>query len=53
MFSLGNRLAVRLPRRSIAAKLLENEQHWLPQLAKQIGFTSAQLKSFILLNPSL
>jgi aminoglycoside phosphotransferase (APT) family kinase protein len=27
---------VRLPRRAIAAKLLENEQRWLPQLAKQL-----------------
>jgi aminoglycoside phosphotransferase (APT) family kinase protein len=35
MFRLGDRLAVRLPRRAIAARLLENEQHWLPQLAKQ------------------
>jgi aminoglycoside phosphotransferase (APT) family kinase protein len=36
MFRLGDRLSVRLPRRSIAAKLLENEQYWLPQLAKQL-----------------
>jgi aminoglycoside phosphotransferase (APT) family kinase protein len=36
MFRLGDRFAVRLPRREIAARLLENEQHWLPQLAKQI-----------------
>ncbi len=36
MFRLGDRLAVRLPRREIAAGLLENEQHWLPQLAKQV-----------------
>ncbi len=35
MFRLGDRLAVRLPRREIAARLLENEQRWLPQLAKQ------------------
>lgn len=35
MFRLGDHLAVRLPRREIAARLLENEQHWLPQLAKQ------------------
>ncbi len=35
MFRLGDRLAVRLPRREIAARLLQNEQHWLPQLAKQ------------------
>jgi aminoglycoside phosphotransferase (APT) family kinase protein len=36
MFRLGNELAVRLPRREIAVKLLENEQRWLPQLAKQL-----------------
>lgn len=35
MFRLGDRLAVRLPRRAIAARLIENEQHWLPQLSKQ------------------
>lgn len=35
MFRLGDRLAVRLPRRAFAAKLLENEQYWLPQLAKR------------------
>jgi aminoglycoside phosphotransferase (APT) family kinase protein len=36
MFRLGDRLAVRLPRRVIAATLLEKEQYWLPQLAKQL-----------------
>jgi aminoglycoside phosphotransferase (APT) family kinase protein len=35
MFRLGEHLAVRLPRRAIAAKLLETEQRWLPQLAQQ------------------
>jgi aminoglycoside phosphotransferase (APT) family kinase protein len=35
MFRLGDRLAARLPRRAIAARLIENEQHWLPQLSKQ------------------
>lgn len=35
MFRLGSHLAVRLPRRAIAAKLLRNEQDWLPQLVKQ------------------
>jgi aminoglycoside phosphotransferase (APT) family kinase protein len=39
MFRLGDRLAVRLPRREMAASLLENEQHWLPQLAKQFPLT--------------
>jgi aminoglycoside phosphotransferase (APT) family kinase protein len=33
MFKLGDALAVRLPRRVAVAKLIENEQHWLPQLA--------------------
>jgi aminoglycoside phosphotransferase (APT) family kinase protein len=36
MFRLGDRFTVRLPRRAIAAKLLENEQRWLPQLAMQL-----------------
>jgi aminoglycoside phosphotransferase (APT) family kinase protein len=36
MFRLGDRFTVRLPRRAIAAKLLENEQSWLPQLAMQL-----------------
>lgn len=36
MFRLGSRWAVRLPRRAIAAKLLENEQIWLPQLARKL-----------------
>ncbi|MGC1308728.1 MAG: aminoglycoside phosphotransferase family protein [Phormidesmis sp.] len=36
MFRLGDRLAVRLPRRAIAASLIEKEQRWLPQLAKQL-----------------
>lgn len=36
IFRLGDRLAVRLPRRAIAASLLKKEQHWLPQLAKQL-----------------
>ena len=39
MFRLGDRLAVRLPRRAIAARLIESEQHWLPQLAKQFSLT--------------
>ena len=36
IFRLGERLAVRLPRREVAARLIENEQNWLPQLAKQL-----------------
>lgn len=33
MFRLGETMSVRLPRRAIAAALLENEQRWLPTLA--------------------
>ncbi|MEM8502798.1 MAG: aminoglycoside phosphotransferase family protein [Cyanobacteria bacterium P01_D01_bin.1] len=36
MFRLGDRLAVRLPRRAIAASLIKKEQQWLPQLAEQL-----------------
>jgi aminoglycoside phosphotransferase (APT) family kinase protein len=36
MCRLGDRLAVRLPRRQLAAALIEHEQAWLPQLAKQL-----------------
>ena len=36
MFRLGDHLAVRLPRRAIAATLLEKEQYWLPQLADHL-----------------
>lgn len=32
MFRLGGQLAVRLPRRNIAATLIEHEQTWLPKL---------------------
>jgi aminoglycoside phosphotransferase (APT) family kinase protein len=32
MFRLGDQLCVRLPRRKIAATLIEHEQTWLPQL---------------------
>jgi aminoglycoside phosphotransferase (APT) family kinase protein len=33
MFRLGGDLLVRLPRRAVAASLLEHEQRWLPQIA--------------------
>jgi aminoglycoside phosphotransferase (APT) family kinase protein len=36
MFRLGETLAVRLPRRALAAKLIEHEQTWLPALAPQL-----------------
>ena len=33
MFRLGSSLAVRMPRRELGARLIENEQRWLPTLA--------------------
>jgi aminoglycoside phosphotransferase (APT) family kinase protein len=36
LFRLGDHLAVRLPRRAIAAPLIVNEQTWLPRLAAQL-----------------
>ena len=36
MFRLGNRLVLRLPRRQLAAKLVENEQRWLPLLSRRL-----------------
>ena len=36
IFRLGEDLALRLPRRQIAAKLLLHEQHWLPLLDEQL-----------------
>ena len=36
IYRLGDRLAVRLPRRSIAAALIEREQAWLPGLAARL-----------------
>ncbi len=37
LFRLGDDLAVRLPRRAIAAPLILNEQRWLPQLADRLA----------------
>lgn len=36
MFRVGDRLAARLPRRAVAAKLIEHEQRWLPVLAPRL-----------------
>lgn len=36
MFRLGDDLAVRLPRRSAGAVLVEHEQRWLPELADRL-----------------
>lgn len=33
MYRLGDEWVVRLPRRAVAAQLIENEQRWLPRLA--------------------
>src|SRR5262249_53208660 len=37
LFRLGDRLAVRLPRRAAAASLIAHEQTWLPRLADQLS----------------
>jgi aminoglycoside phosphotransferase (APT) family kinase protein len=36
MFRLGDRYAIRLPRRSLAIALIRNEQRWLPVLAPRL-----------------
>ncbi len=36
MFRLGDKLSIRLPRRKVAATLIENEQTWLPLLANRL-----------------
>src|SRR4051812_40542328 len=36
LFRLGDEWVVRLPRREVAAALVEHEQHWLPVLAAQL-----------------
>jgi aminoglycoside phosphotransferase (APT) family kinase protein len=36
LFRLGDQLAVRLPRRALAAPLIVHEQTWLPRLAAQL-----------------
>ena len=36
IFRLGPNLAVRIPRRAVAADLIRHEQTWLPNLAKQV-----------------
>lgn len=35
-YRLGDDLAVRLPRRAVAAELFESEQRWLPVLASRV-----------------
>jgi aminoglycoside phosphotransferase (APT) family kinase protein len=36
IYRLGDKLALRLPRRALAATLIENEQRWLPQLQRRL-----------------
>jgi aminoglycoside phosphotransferase (APT) family kinase protein len=36
VYRLGRRLAVRLPRRAVAAPLLRHEQRWLPEIAERM-----------------
>ena len=36
MFRLGEALLIRLPRRRLAATLIENEQNWLPSIAERL-----------------
>jgi aminoglycoside phosphotransferase (APT) family kinase protein len=36
IFRLGDELVVRLPRRQLAAELIESEQRWLPELAPRL-----------------
>lgn len=37
LFSLGDDLCVRMPRRSVAAHLVLKEQRWLPEIATRVG----------------
>lgn len=36
LFRLGDRLVARMPRRALGAKILVNEQRWLPELAPRL-----------------
>jgi aminoglycoside phosphotransferase (APT) family kinase protein len=36
LYRLGDELVVRLPRRTVAAQLVENEQRWLPEFAARV-----------------
>lgn len=42
MYRLGERLLVRLPRREVAAALLENEVRWLPAIAASLTVRTPQ-----------
>jgi len=43
MFRLGDHWCVRLPRRTVAAALIEHEQTWLPRIADQLPIPVPQL----------
>lgn len=43
VWRLGDRLAVRLPRRALAAPLVRNEQRWLPELTSRVAATGVLL----------
>ena len=46
MYRLGGDLVVRLPRRALAAALIEHEQRWLPELAARLPLpTSAPVRN--------
>jgi aminoglycoside phosphotransferase (APT) family kinase protein len=36
LYRLGDRLVVRMPRRLVAAELVEHEQRWLPEIARRV-----------------
>ncbi len=46
IFRLGDKLSIRLPRRQAAAKLIENEQTWLPQIADRLTIPVPNLYKF-------
>lgn len=37
LFRLGEALAIRMPRRAVAARLIEHEQRWLPELQRLVS----------------
>jgi aminoglycoside phosphotransferase (APT) family kinase protein len=45
VWRLGSKLAVRLPRRAVAAPLVQHEQQWLPGLADRIRPTGVEVSA--------
>ena len=43
IYRLGERFAVRLPRRQVAVALIKHEQRWLPELAKLVSVAVPEL----------